>query len=126
VQNVVAAKRNVFPALFAPFVGDEVRKLIVAFGSGGMRFGCKRAMPFTRFFGRGNGLKREFESLLRGGMGRRKTENRSGGRGRLLELSRKREGQEKKGNWDYKSAQGKPHFYFVLQKNRNSAQTNQS
>ena len=98
VQDVVAAKRDVFPALLAPFIRNEVRELIVALGSSGMRFGGERAVPFARFFGRGNGLKRGFESVLRGGMRGRKTENRSGRRGRLLELSRRREGQEKKGN----------------------------
>src|SRR5437588_4344970 len=90
VQNVVAAKRSVFPALFAPFVGDEVRKLIVAFGSGGMRFGCERAMPFTRFFGRGNGLKSGFNCVLCSGARRRKPQNRTGMRRFVLELSGKR------------------------------------
>src|SRR5882762_1319243 len=36
VQNIVAAERNVFPSLLAPFVRDEISELIVAVGSSGM------------------------------------------------------------------------------------------
>src|SRR2546430_12797812 len=51
VQNIVAAKRDLFPALFAPLVRNEVRELSIAFGSGRMRFGGERAMPFASLFG---------------------------------------------------------------------------
>ncbi len=92
VQNIVAAQRDVFPSLLAPFASDEVSKLVIAIGSRGMRFGGEGAVPFARFFGRRNGLERGFELVFGGGMPRGKTENRSGGRSVLLELSRKREG----------------------------------
>src|SRR5258708_14015355 len=86
MQNGVAAQRDIFPSLFAPFVRDEVGELIVAVGSSGMRFRSEDALPFARFFGRRNRLKPRFELMLGDRVRRSKTENRSGGRGVLLQL----------------------------------------
>src|SRR5260370_31466141 len=122
MQNVVAAERDIFPSLFAPFVRDEVRELIVAVGSSGMRFRSEDAVPFARFFGRRNRLKPRFELMVRGSGQRRKTENRSCGRSVLFELSGNRRGQNQQRNkGDCKHTQGKPHVNFVLQKNKAAA-----
>src|SRR6266849_6349498 len=94
VHNVVAAQRDVFPALLAPCVGDEIGEVVVACGSGGGRFGGERAVPLACFVRRRNRLKRGFDLVLGDGVRRGKTENRSGGRNVLFQLSRKREGQD--------------------------------
>ncbi len=115
MQNVVAAQRDVFPSLFAPFVCDEVRELIVAVGGRWMRFRSEGAMPFASFVGRWNRLKLRFEIVFRGGVSWSKTENRSCGRSVLLELIRERKGQnQQRNNGDHSSAEGKLHFSFVL------------
>src|SRR5258708_12984437 len=122
MQNGVAAQRDIFPSLFAPFVRDEVRELIVAVGSSGMRFRSEDAVPFARFFGRRNRLKPRFELMFRGSVQRSKTENRSCGRSVLFELSGNRRGQNQQRNkGDCKHTQGKPHVNFVLQKNKAAA-----
>jgi len=73
VQNIVAAKGDVFPPLLAPFVRDKISELVVAVGSGGVRFGGEGAVPLARFFGRRNRLKRGFDRVLGGGVRRGKT-----------------------------------------------------
>ena len=73
VQDIVAAKGDVFPTLLPPFVRDEVRELIVAIGSGGVRFGGEGTVPFACLFERRNRLKHGFELVLCGGVRRGKT-----------------------------------------------------
>ena len=119
VQNIVAAKRDVFPPLLAPFVRDEVRELIVAVGSGGVRFGSEGAVPFSSFFGRRNRLKRGFELVFGRGVRWGKTENRRNRRFVLLLLSGKRESKnEERAEEGVKIARTKKHNYLVLHKKR--------
>src|SRR5258708_25815004 len=88
-------------------------ELVVALGSRGVRFGGEGAVPFARFFGRRNRLKRGFELVLRGGVRRGKTENWRGRRVGLVFVggkgAKKNEGRKEK---SANSARTKKHTYF--------------